>query len=536
MTVLAMVEYSEPPAAGVPDFRAWLRRHGITEARDIETLERTYEHMATLRQAGRNHIWGYVLRNLSRPFALSAPGHRADVVIGNPPWLSYRYMVRPMQQRFREECIARKLWAGGKVATHQDISAYFFARSAELYLNDDGVIAFVMPYAALSRQQFKGFQSQRFSRGGNQFVRFEEVWTFDENVQPLFPVPSCAIFAQRGATGPRPDTVVAFKGTLPRRDAGPEDADAALTRDQSAPWPAKGEGTGHSPYKRAFRQGATVVPRRLWVVERVPASRFGANPEAPFVRSRTGRQEKAPWKDLEPLEGSVEMEFLWRLCLGASIAPHRLLEPVEAIIPWDPESNSLLTADQARARGYPGLSKWLTEAEGLWNAYRRRETLSLLRRLDFHKELTAQLPVAPIRVVYAASGTLPSAAILRESSALIEHALYWARVGSLEEARYLTAVLNSEALRVRVAARQARGQWGARHFDKLLVGLLPRFSAKDPLHRDLAQLAERAERVAADVQLPERLYFVTVRGRIRDALTKDGVAGEIDRLVEKLLG
>ena len=532
--VREMIDYSEPPASPVAAFRGWLRRNAITDTRDIGTLERTYEDMVALRQAGRDHIWGYVLRNLSRPFALSAPGRRADVVIGNPPWLSYRYMAPQMQARFRSECQERRLWTGGKVATHQDISSYFFARSVELYLNEGGKIAFVMPYAALTRKQFEGFKSQQFGTGTRQLVRFEEVWTFDESVQPLFPVPSCTIFAKRGDTGSRPDTVVAFEGTLSRRDASSEEANTDLSR-QVVPWPEAGEGGAPSPYSRAFRQGATVVPRRLWVVERVAAGRFGSDPEAPLVRSRESSQEKKPWKELAPLEGNVEQAFVRRLYLGASVAPFRLLEPVEAIVPWDVDSQSLLTANRARALGYPGLGRWLTEANGLWTAYRRSE-LTLLEQLDYYGKLSAQFPSTLIRVLYPKSGTVPAAAILGDVEGIVDHVLYWSSVATMEEARYLTAIFNSETLRRLIAPQQSRGQWGARDIHKLLVNQpIPRFAENDGLHREVVELAEHAEQVAADVPLSDGIYFVTARQQVRAALATDGVAEAIDRLVEILV-
>ena len=44
-----------------------------------------------------------------------------------------------------------------------------------------------------------------------------------------------------------------------------------------------------------------------------------------------------------------------------------------------------------------------------------------------------------------------------------------------------------------------------------------------------------AENVAATVPLKEGVYFVTARRQIRQALTEDGVAGEIDKLVEEFL-
>jgi hypothetical protein len=104
------------------------------------------------------------------------------------------------------------------------------------------------------------------------------------------------------------------------------------------------------------------------------------------------------------------------------------------------------------------------------------------------------------------------------------------------EARYLLAVLASETARRLVAELQARGQWGARHFDKVVLSLsIPRFDAANRLHRRLAQAAERAERVAAAVPISEGEYFMRTRHRIREALREEGVAQQIDALVAELL-
>ena len=123
-----------------------------------------------------------------------------------------------------------------------------------------------------------------------------------------------------------------------------------------------------------------------------------------------------------------------------------------------------------------------------------------------------------------------------QARAIIEHGLYWISVGDVTESRFLTAVLTSEVVRDRAAHLQATGQWGARHFDKVMFELpIPEFSATVPLHSALAGAAERAEAVAAAVPPREKEYFTRTRGRIRDALREDGLAQEIDRLVEELL-
>ena len=93
---------------------------------------------AVCREESRNHIRGYVARNLARPVWLASEAQKADVVIGNPPWVSYRYMRGDFKARFRQESRAAKLGVGGKVATQHDLSTYFSLRAVGLYLRRSG--------------------------------------------------------------------------------------------------------------------------------------------------------------------------------------------------------------------------------------------------------------------------------------------------------------------------------------------------------------------------------------------------------------
>ena len=251
---------------------AWIersKREELTQNKDV--ICRTYKKLRKLREDERNHIWGYMARNLSRPAWLASDSQRVDIIVGNPPWLSYRYMSRAMQDRFRRECESLDMWAGGRVATHQDLSAYFFARSMDLYLRVRGKIAFVMPYATMSRKQYRGFilREQTGEKGPVTVPvrRFTEGWLFDENVQPLFGVPSCVLFAESGSADSHklPKKVTAFAGELPRRDTSAAEADAALTA-RLIPWPETPAEQTESAYGSRFRQGATIVPRKMFVV------------------------------------------------------------------------------------------------------------------------------------------------------------------------------------------------------------------------------------------------------------------------------
>lgn len=519
------------------DYAAWLKRELKVTDGEARVMESTYGQLRALYDSGRNHIWGFVARNLARPLWLARDDQKADAVVGNPPWLAYRFMSPDLQKTFRDRCRDRNLWAGGKLATQQDLSAYFFARALERYVKPGGLIAFVMPYAALNRPAFAGLR-----RGGYRWAqaRFVAAWALDEHVQPLFPVPAAVLFARRADAGPLPKTVTAFKGDLPRRDATMAEAAKALT-ERDIPWPEGPTLAGASPYREEFRQGATIVPRRFAVVERVAAGRLGGNPAAPRVRGRVSSLDKKPWNTVEPLEGPVEREFLRPLYLGESILPYRPLPAPDAVIPWDEAGKDMLTADLARRRGYIHLARWLGAAETAWNRLASKAPsggarMTLSERLNFQHGIANQFPIASRRVVFAASGTLPCAAVLEDDRAIIEHAVYWASVATILEARYLVAILNSESARDRVSHMQARGQWGARHFDKLVFELpIPRFARGEALHRELAEAAAEAEKVAATVALPEGIHFTRARQRVRAALADAGISQRIDGLVARLL-
>src|SRR5579863_4803117 len=168
--------------------------------------------------------------------------------------------------------------------------------------------------------------------------------------------------------------------------------------------------------------------------------------------------------------------------------------------------------------------------EAIWEANRRSTRYKLTELFNYIGQLSSQFPIAPLRVIYAASGTLPAASVLQDPRAAVEHKLYWGAPSSLAEAHYLVAIFNSETARARAEAFQSRGQFGARDFDKVMFNLpIPRFDAKSTLHRDLSGACERAEKIAAAVALPEGVKFQRARKLVRDALTEAGVAQEIDR-------
>jgi hypothetical protein len=498
--VLADKAADRTPGNPVPSITATLRLFAV-HSDDRPTIEQTFRTMCQLHDQGRDHIWGYYVRNLARPVWLARKDNRVDVLVGNPPWLAYRYMTAAMQGGFRLMSQDRNLWAGASVATNQDLSGLFVARCIELYLREGGRFGYVMPWGTLSRRQHAGFRAADYTTPTDVVrVTFEQPWDLHEVKPAFFPVPACVVFGRRtNKAKALKQPAELWSGRLAAADLPSAVAMQHLHRTPSED--SSKAGGAVSPYAARFSQGATVVPRVLCIVEEDRFSPFGAGAGRRAVRSARSSNEKAPWKDLPDLVGVVERQFVHPLYLGDTVLPFRTRTPATTVVPWDGER--LLSGDDERLDFYPGLAEWWRAAERLWNESRSSDRLTLLQRLDFRRGLSQQFPSAPYRVVYSASGMYLAAATVTDQTAVLEHKLYWASAANLDEARYLTAVLNSDTVTLAVRPLQARGEHNPRDFDKYVWRLpIPLFEPSDPLHMELVSLAKRAEQVAAGWSCP----------------------------------
>lgn len=534
VTELAEAAARREPGGPIPRLRAVFRRCQVHKD-DHAELEQTFRTLCHLHDQGRDHIWGYYVRNIARPAWLARPGNQVDVLLGNPPWLAQRYMTAQQQKSFRAMCEERGLWAGATVATNQDLSALFVARCIELYLRPGGNFGCVMPLATLSRRQYTGFRTGSYSVGaGVVRLAFDQSWDLHRIKPAFFPMPPCVIVGRRlehdAPSVPLDQAPEAWSGRFDTATASLAQAVESITITVGEPTPAPA--ARGSPYAARFTQGATVVPRVLFVVEPDDSHPLGAGAGRRAVRSRRSPNEKRPWKNLPPLCGMVERQFVRPLYTGDAILPFRTLTPVEAVIPWN--GHRLLGGDDDELDLYPDLARWWRHAESLWNRHRSSERLSLLERLDYHHGMTQQVPITSRQVVYTKSGMYLAAAIVFDQTAIIDHKLYRGHA-NLDESRYLTAILNSNVLTAAVRPLQARGEHNPRDFDKYVFRLpIPAYDPGDSAQRWLVAHAERAERVAAGVELPA-VRFETLRRRVREALVADGVAADIDAIVRTLL-
>lgn len=510
-----------------------LRNMGI-HVSHRQVLRDTFSTMRRFHRQKRDHIWGYYVRNLVRPIWMAQESNRADVLVGNPPWLRYSKMTTAMQRRYKDLAKDRGLLTGGLGASARDLSTLFVARCVELYLADEGEFAFVMPHGVMSRRPHQGFRTGRWASDvARVMVRFRPSWDLDD-VTTGFPNVACVVFGQIAPSPVAlPDTTVAWHGRLRPIDVPWHIAQARVTVTAGSVVALQSGEAFASEYAQQFRQGAIVVPRILLQVDTIPTveNPLGAGAGRVQVRSHVSTQAKAPWKSLQAIEGNVERRFVHDLLLGESIAPYRLLETAKTVLPL--HRDRIMT--EAEVAEPEGLSAWWSQVEDLWKKHRvPSEAAALLRRMDYHQQLTRQLPAAQWRVVYTKAGNSLAAARIA-GQGVVDHKLYWAAVSSEAEGRYLVAVLNSATLLARVRPLQSRGLFGPRDFDKNVFRVpIPTYSEGDERHRQLVALAEHAEAVAASVAI-DGLDSRAARRKINATLQDDGVQQQIEGILEQVL-
>jgi hypothetical protein len=514
-------------------------------------------------------IWAYILKNQYKPTFLTK---QFDVVIGNPPWLSFRFVEKGEYQDYLKHLIVKELGlleGAGHLITHLELGTLFFARCATLYLKRSGKIGFVLP-----RSIFTADQHDRFRRSyGTANTTLTEIWDL-EDVSPLFNVPAAVAFGDLTSDASKTLPGEILSGQLKRKNASFEEAKKQL-KSETTEFHVVQQGkrsflsttrkrisSQRSFYQPHFKEGATLVPRNFWFVQFKVIPGLGMDVSQPVVATdpRAEAEAKPPYKGMH-FEAPIESEFLYATLLSTDLLPfgHLDFRPVVLPLIEDPQGYRLWSAQQARAKGYLKLPEWLERAQRSWEAKRQEKAgrMNILQRLDLQRGLTGQSPNAKYVVIYPKSATFLCAAVVRSKPIafrvglhrvgargfLADYVTYHFETSDIDEARYLSAVLNSPAIDALIKPMQARGLWGPRDITKKIWELpIPEYVQQNANHMKLARIAEACEAKVKEMVPGLRKLFKDVRGphaigrartAVREALKEE--LDEIDALVQDIL-
>ncbi|MFD1363150.1 Eco57I restriction-modification methylase domain-containing protein [Lentibacillus salinarum] len=133
------------------------------------------EKLVELEKKDWNGIWARILTN----FLTTANLGYFDVIIGNPPWIDWKNLPEGYREKIKELCLSRDLFSGDARTggINLDICALIANVSAQNWLEENGVLSFLMPQKILFQQSYEGFRNFKLDSGNRLYFQKFTDWT-----------------------------------------------------------------------------------------------------------------------------------------------------------------------------------------------------------------------------------------------------------------------------------------------------------------------------------------------------------------------
>lgn len=532
------------------------------------------KRIADLRDRGRDTIWTFILKNVYKPIYFE--DRKFDRIVGNPPWLSYRYIEREGYKDHVKEQVIEEYGlldsSETQNLTHMELASLVLAYSLDQYLKPGGRISFVMPRGIYSGTHHKNLRSFDFKGEGH----WTYLWDL-EYVEPLFNNLSCVISAEKQEGESYPLDGREYSGTLPEANASLDTAQERLDIEETTYYNNEFSESSvimdreldpdviksASPYKERIENGCNVYPRSMWFVDFDDPPALGINPQEPLVHSSARAQDLAGdrWEDVY-IEGQIENQFLWRVITGSQLAYFGTLDLPTAVVPVEISGNSYYLHDEESARqsGYQHLADWISEADRQFEQYKPDDrSQDVLEWLNWQQKLTdKQDPNAEYRVLQNSSGDYVCGAVVETSEItdigingttielarnsnndippIIDHKCYHYETDNRREAYYLSGFLNSPAIRDLIYDMINRGKFAGRDIHKRVWEVyIPEFDPDDPLHQEICDKTLEATEQAEELipELAEEYSLGWVRRKQRQEM--EPIRAELSELCVQAL-
>lgn len=489
-----------------------------------------YERILQLDAEGRNGVWARIIEQYFAPVTLP----KADIVVGNPPWVSWKHL--PPYWKTRSERLWQRwgLWAtrrseGGVPLS--DISVLLLARSVVDYCKTSGVVALLMPQVILigtagtDRVRRCNFSGTWSDAGSAPSETFQPLYIDDfSQLQPFSPDAAnkpIALYVRAGCSPSWPLTQSTWSRVARRRRQrrgaveGWADVVHGLREhldlvaplehgDVTSPWVIQQNGASAGNFRlrgsgaaRSYSWGEGGNTRGgdglLFVKVITPRAVHGR------VRIESCRRAGRKFQDVPAASGEVEVEFLWPLLRGREVRRYWVEPPdLHVILPHDPADLSRPLTKEELIREAPHLFDFLSPltpylmqrspyhgvaftldcpwpVQGPWTHLRRDSHLVVCQYMSPDKRPPAAA-VSPLNDSRTGLATVryPN----NKANVLV--------VDSAEEAHYVAAWVNSSLCQDALASFVSSTAIPPTALNRLPI---PQFEPTDSGHSKLVQLA-----------------------------------------------
>jgi len=427
-----------------------------------------------------------------------------DLVIGNPPWYTYRD-IESVDYQEKIKYLAEQLGIKPqpKNLLNLEISTLFFIKAKNSLMKEGAKIFFVITKGVIT-----GSHASRFRN----FEGFSDVkiWTFDKQIEKLFKIDFICLYGQNSRRKSEKsneeiksyhfiiknaiDSIEYFKNIELKLEREEELIPYSIEEKAGKVYTKKFVSKDiiknllqikESYYKALFHKGADLNPRNLIFVRfrNVNESLMQINPD-----DRIFKRAKSPWNKIEYKNEVIEKKYIFKIVKSTELVKFHVYNHYHVFLPL---SKKDLTFNYNNLDEFAKL--FYDKINHLYRKYKKETTKhkSLMENLNRWSKLINQRQLSKIKVVYNNSGSILQSAVV-QGNFLITGDLSFYDTENLEEAFYLSVILNSDLL-----TKQVKIMKSSRHIFKLPLDIpIQKFDPKNITHHKLAELGEKGQTIA----------------------------------------
>ena len=427
-----------------------------------------------------------------------------DLIIGNPPWYTYRDIESVhYQKQIKSLAENLEIKPDPKNILNLEISTLFFYNANKKYLKYNGIIFLVITKGVITGshaskfRNFKGFYNLK-------------IWTFDKKIETIFNIDFICIFAQKSKFESK-----YYEKKIPSLHFTIEDktnninyfSDIELKEERInhlIPYSVEIKGEKRytkkfilkerydellhikpSYYKKLFHKGADLNPRNLIFIKYKEADDklVKINPD-----ERIFKRAKLPWNKNEFKDEFVEKDYIFKVIKSTELVKFLVYNYYYVFLPLVKKNLSFK---------YSSLSKhakcFYDKINEKYLTYKKQTTKnkSLMDNLNRWSKLINSRQLSEIKVVYNNSGSVLNSAVV-QGNFIITGDLSFYATQSLDEAYYLSSILNSK-----IITNQVQIMKSSRHIFKIPFNIpIKKFNPSNQNHQILVELGKRGEEIA----------------------------------------
>ncbi|MHA2397659.1 MAG: HsdM family class I SAM-dependent methyltransferase [Promethearchaeota archaeon] len=453
-----------------------------------------------------------------------------DLIIGNPPWYTYRDVGSNIyQQQLKLLAETLEIKPRPKNILNLEISTLFFTKATCSYLKNRGSIFLVITKGVIT-----GSHASRFRTFKD--LSDLKIWMFEKTIEDIFNIDFICLYARNSKKrGELRDYEIPAhyftiyneiedlnyfddiqleiretKNLIPfsiERKRENTYVNKLITKEQ---WkkliPIK-----TSPYKELFHKGADLNPRNLIFVN---FTEINEEFVKVYPDERIFKRAKAPWNKREFNDETIEKKYIFKVVKSTELVKFHIYDYYYVFLPLSQEDlsfNISILGKQAK--------KFYEKINNVYLKNKKDTTLhnNLMENLNRWAKLINQRQISKIKVVYNNSGSILNCAVV-QGNFIITGDLSFFVTENLDEAFYLSAILNSPLL-----TNQIRILKSSRHIFKLPLDIpIKKYDENNSDHQRLVELGIEGQKISkktiSSINANHKISKIKIQNRLKGKL------------------